>query len=673
MRRYQLIPSHAVQTLIITTTSPITSGEVTLPYSFSFNAIGGTPPYTWSETGTLPTGFTLSSGGTLSGTPSATYANSFNVTVSDSIGSHYTASFNLTIVAAVSITTTSPLPNATESSSYSFTMAATGGFTPYTWSLLSSTGSNSWSVSPTGVVTGLPGSVEIDTLDIQVVDALGVPSAANFNLTVSSSSGQTFAFYIATTGSDSNVGSLASPWAITAINTKQSTYAGLRLGILPGTYDVSITLQNCNVEEAILQIQGGPNSSTRTYIGTSNAGGTYQQGTATIDCFGASGQYGGGNSLFPYPIGQTDGGGNAGPQPSNLGNWTLDGLIFSGYSRWAVALADAGGGPGQIPNATIQNCTFHNGRNPTLTTHPAPITAYRVSNLLISNCWLYDNNSPADKNHYAGILVFGISGPSTNVTIEKCTIINSANIYLAEDNSNVDNVTIRQCYFDMTLAGSGNFAPPYAIQGAGTEGRGGGGTTNNFHNNIVKGGNFYDMNGTTPTSIGVNFYNNTWDRDAGTGYSNSDAGLFRMLELSGLSGLFQAYNNLVYDNGAGAYGQYQAVAANIDGFTVLDYNVYGAATPGFYEFAASGGAAIGSASFASWKTATGADAHSIQSASNPFTNNGVNALAYQISPGSSAYQFGFTGGTSAGTVVNAGAWDGVVTQIGCSFADGRTT
>ena len=65
-------------------------------------------------------------------------------------------------------------------------MAATGGFTPYTWSLLSSTGSNSWSVSPTGVVTGLPGSVEIDTLDIQVVDALGVPSAANFNLTVNS-------------------------------------------------------------------------------------------------------------------------------------------------------------------------------------------------------------------------------------------------------------------------------------------------------------------------------------------------------------------------------------------------------------------------------------------------------------------------------------------------------
>jgi hypothetical protein len=488
--------------------------------------------------------------------------------------------------------------------------------------------------------------------------------------------GATFDFYISTTGNDANLGTLGSPWGITAINTKQSTYAGLRLGILPGTYDVSVTLQNCTVEEAILQIQGGPNSSTKTYIGTSNSSGFYQQGTAILDCYGSVGAYGGGNTTqFPYPIGQTDGGGNAGPQPTNLGNWTLDGLIFSGYSRWAIGIADSGGGPGQIPNATVQNCTFHNGRNPTLTTHPGPITAYRVSNLLISNCWFYDNNSPADKNHYSGILVFGVTGPSSGVIIEKCTLINSSTIYLAEDNNLVDNVTIRQCYMDMTAAapsGGGNFSQSYAIQGVGSDGRSGGGITSNFHNNIVRGGNAYDMSGTFPTSVGVNFYNNTWDRANATGYDNSAGGLYRMVELTGNTNLFQAYNNLVYDNGAGAYGQYQQVASNIDGFTVLDYNCYGG-TSGFYAYGANGGAAIGSVSFATWKTDTGGDAHSIQSAVNPFTNNGINALAYQISLGSPAYQFGYTGGTSSGSVVNAGAWDGVVTQIGCSFADGRTT
>src|SRR5262249_29274500 len=47
-----------------------------------------------------------------------------------------------------------------------------------------------------------------------------------------------FDFYIDPSGSDLNDGSLAHPWAITALNTKQSTYAGLRVGLLNGTYDV---------------------------------------------------------------------------------------------------------------------------------------------------------------------------------------------------------------------------------------------------------------------------------------------------------------------------------------------------------------------------------------------------------------------------------------------------
>src|SRR5271165_664694 len=148
MRRYQLIPSHAVQTLLITTTSPLPSGEVTSPYSFSFNAIGGTPPYTWAEVGSLPTGMSLASNGTLSGTPSATYASSFTVTATDAVGSHSVKIFGLTIVAAVSISTTSPLTNATQGSPYSFTMTAINGIPGYTWSLLSQTGSNTWSVSP---------------------------------------------------------------------------------------------------------------------------------------------------------------------------------------------------------------------------------------------------------------------------------------------------------------------------------------------------------------------------------------------------------------------------------------------------------------------------------------------------------------------------------------------
>ena len=45
-----------------------------------------------------------------------------------------------------------------------------------------------------------------------------------------------FDYYISPSGSDGNAGTSSSPWALTALNTKRSTYAGKRVGVLPGTY-----------------------------------------------------------------------------------------------------------------------------------------------------------------------------------------------------------------------------------------------------------------------------------------------------------------------------------------------------------------------------------------------------------------------------------------------------
>jgi hypothetical protein len=65
-------------------------GVVNQPYSFTFKATAGLPPYqNWSETGALPLGIApLTSGGVLSGTPAATAVGSFpiTVTVQDSLG-----------------------------------------------------------------------------------------------------------------------------------------------------------------------------------------------------------------------------------------------------------------------------------------------------------------------------------------------------------------------------------------------------------------------------------------------------------------------------------------------------------------------------------------------------------------------------------------------------------
>src|SRR4029077_5969718 len=61
-------------------------------------ASGGTSPYTWSvSSGTLPVGLSLSTGGILSGPPTAAGTSSFTVQVKDITLAAITQSFNLTI------------------------------------------------------------------------------------------------------------------------------------------------------------------------------------------------------------------------------------------------------------------------------------------------------------------------------------------------------------------------------------------------------------------------------------------------------------------------------------------------------------------------------------------------------------------------------------------------
>lgn len=91
---------------------------------------------------------------------------------------------------APTITTASPLPNATETSPYSTTIAATGGTTPYTWSITSQTGTNTWSInSSTGVLTGTPGSAETDSIVVKVTDAATLTNSKTFSLVVQSNTG----------------------------------------------------------------------------------------------------------------------------------------------------------------------------------------------------------------------------------------------------------------------------------------------------------------------------------------------------------------------------------------------------------------------------------------------------------------------------------------------------
>lgn len=79
--------------------SSVTNPQVSIFFTQTFTTTGGTAPYTYSVSG-QPTGLTMSSGGVLSGTPSATGAFTFTVTSTDSVGNVGTRTISTTVQAA---------------------------------------------------------------------------------------------------------------------------------------------------------------------------------------------------------------------------------------------------------------------------------------------------------------------------------------------------------------------------------------------------------------------------------------------------------------------------------------------------------------------------------------------------------------------------------------------
>ncbi|MGH9798755.1 MAG: S8 family serine peptidase, partial [Blastocatellia bacterium] len=78
--------SQASGCVSITVNPPaLPNGSVGIAYSQSLSAMGGTPGYTFSFTGTLPPGVTLS-GGSLTGTPTTVGTYSFTIQATDSLG-----------------------------------------------------------------------------------------------------------------------------------------------------------------------------------------------------------------------------------------------------------------------------------------------------------------------------------------------------------------------------------------------------------------------------------------------------------------------------------------------------------------------------------------------------------------------------------------------------------
>ncbi|HWR35740.1 MAG TPA: putative Ig domain-containing protein, partial [Clostridia bacterium] len=153
---------HATTTVV----APLTISTTALPggivgssYSQTLVTTGGIPGYLWSiASGSLPSGISLGSNGTISGTPTAAGTASFTVRATDSMTpTPQTATQTLTIsvVSALSITT-SALSGGVAGTAYSQTLNATGGTPGYTWSLASGSLPSGLSLAANGTISGTP-------------------------------------------------------------------------------------------------------------------------------------------------------------------------------------------------------------------------------------------------------------------------------------------------------------------------------------------------------------------------------------------------------------------------------------------------------------------------------------------------------------------------------------
>jgi Putative Ig domain len=93
----------------------------------------------------------------------------------------------------LTITTSSPLPQGTVGSSYSQTLAASGGITPYSWSLTAGSLPAGLTLNPSsGAIGGTPSAVGNFTFTVRVSDSAAVSATKQFQLSIGSTATPVF-------------------------------------------------------------------------------------------------------------------------------------------------------------------------------------------------------------------------------------------------------------------------------------------------------------------------------------------------------------------------------------------------------------------------------------------------------------------------------------------------
>ena len=170
-------PPPPTPTALSISTSGLPDAWVGQPYSYTLEATGGSPPYTWEILENhFGEAFTLSSSGVLSGTaPAAFGACDFTIQVTDSHSQTAMHSFRLSYTSKITITTAA-LPDGNVGDPYYRYLDAEGGLGGYKWAL--SPTSNplpaGLAINVWGLIDGTPSAQGTYSFTAQVTD-IGLP------------------------------------------------------------------------------------------------------------------------------------------------------------------------------------------------------------------------------------------------------------------------------------------------------------------------------------------------------------------------------------------------------------------------------------------------------------------------------------------------------------------
>jgi hypothetical protein len=169
------------------TPQTLSAATVGTAESQQITATGGTPPYHFSWSGKSPPGLTLSSKGTLSGTPTTAGSYGFMITATDSSNPANSSSQRYTLqVAPQAVTITlnpSTLPAVTVGTAESQQITATGGTTPYTFSW-SGAPPPGLTLSTNGAISGAPTAVGSYQFKITATDSSATPNSGSQSYTL---------------------------------------------------------------------------------------------------------------------------------------------------------------------------------------------------------------------------------------------------------------------------------------------------------------------------------------------------------------------------------------------------------------------------------------------------------------------------------------------------------